>query len=376
MAGRYFSRLFGCSANGMGSNDNPITSIEGDQCKKRRHYQREKKLAQHLYGQYSMALVQANSENEDRCQLVSGPLSNVPGGPTGVFVGIYDGHAGDICSQFVLDNLFNDLKTAITDQHINEVNPFTIQQAYLSTEEKFLVHARANWGQNGKLASTGSCCLSGVVHGHTLYVANAGDSRAVLARWGVGDENAEAVQLSIDCNANDAQQRDELRAEHQDDPNLLKLRNGRWLVRDRIEVTRAIGDVYLKFSEFNRFPLQARFRLQHSILRPILKAEPIVEAYQLDEHDKFVIFASNGLWGEVTNEQAVTVVRASPRSGAARALLREALVRASHRHNMQYQQLINLPLDNKRSFHDDISIVILFFDTLPEPVNIPVVELL
>ncbi|KAJ1695513.1 hypothetical protein LUZ63_012211 [Rhynchospora breviuscula] len=372
MAGRFFSRLFG----GSGSDDNPITSIQGHQCKKRRHYQREKKLASHLYGQYSMALVQANVINEDRCQLVSGPLSNDPDGPTGVFVGIYDGHAGDICSQFVLDNLFNDFKTAITNQHLQEVNPAIIQQAYLRTENKFLEHARANWRhRNWKLASTGSCCLSGVVNGNRLYVANAGDSRAVLARWGAGDENVEAVQLSIDYNANDAESREELRAEHQDDPYLFRVTNGRVRVRDRIEVTRAIGDFYLKYNEFNRYPLEVRYRHQHPINRPILKAQPTVETYQLGPNDRFVIFGSQGLWREVTNEEAVSVVAASTRSGAARALLKEALVRASHRNNIQYQELINLPIDLKHYRHEDISIVILFFDNLPVIAEEMVVEL-
>jgi serine/threonine protein phosphatase PrpC len=58
-----------------------------------------------------MAVAQANYHNEDRCQLVSGDLTDVVNGPRGVFVGVYDGHGGTTCSQFVLNNLFHNLKS-------------------------------------------------------------------------------------------------------------------------------------------------------------------------------------------------------------------------------------------------------------------------
>ncbi|KAJ4753189.1 Protein phosphatase 2C family protein [Rhynchospora pubera] len=366
MAGRFFARLFGLS----GSDDNPRTTIRGRiKGNKRKHYHWEKKVARHLCGQYSMAVAQANLKNEDRCQLVSGSLSNIArNGPTGVFVGIYDGHGGDICSQFVLDNLFNDLKSAISNQPGHVDYPAAIQQAYLSTEDRFLGLARRNWERIPRLAAVGSCCLSGVVCNNVLHVANAGDSRAVLARWGVGDENAEAVQLSIDYNAQDEDRRNELQLQHTDDPVLFSVVNGTYRVRGRIQVTRAIGDFYLKSNEFNREPLEARYRQQQPIVRPILKAEPTILTYDLEADDKFVIFASDGLWTDVTNEEAVSIVKHSPRSGAAKALLVEALSKASQRNNLEYQQLINLPLADKRYHHDDISIVILFFDNLPAPV--------
>ncbi|KAJ4772805.1 Protein phosphatase 2C [Rhynchospora pubera] len=356
---RFFSRLFVLS----GSDDNPRTTIRGRiKGIKKNHYQWEKKLARHLCGQYSMAVAQANLYNEDRCQLVSGSLSTIAhNGPTGVFVGIYDGHGGDICSQFVLDHLFNNLKAAITNQQ-GYVDAMAIQQAYIRTENRFFSHVRSNWRLKPRLAAVGSCCLSGIVHNHVLYVANAGNSRAVIGKWGVGDENAEAVQLSIDYNANDQDRRNELLLEHHDDPDLFRVVNGSYCVRGRIQVTRSFGHLYLKSNEFNREPLEQEYRQERPIDRPILKAVPTVHTYQLEADDKFVIFASDGLWGNVTNEEAVSIVKGSPRSGAAKALLAEALNRASQRNNLEYHQLLNLPLIVKKTYHDDISIVILYFD--------------
>ena len=60
-----------------------------------------KDLGNHLYGEFSMAVVQANSSLEDRGELESGPLSSNHLGPQGTFIGVYDGHGGNDVSEFV-----------------------------------------------------------------------------------------------------------------------------------------------------------------------------------------------------------------------------------------------------------------------------------
>jgi pyruvate dehydrogenase phosphatase len=78
-------------------------------------------------------------------------------------------------------------------------------------------------------------------------------------------------------------------------------------------VSRSIGDVYLKKSEFNREPLHAKFRLREPFQKPILSGEPSISVHQLQQHDQFLIFASDGLWEHLTNEEAVRIVQNSPR---------------------------------------------------------------
>jgi len=70
-----------------------------------------KDLGNHLYGEFSMAVIQANSSLEDRSQLESGPLTSDYLGPQGTFIGVYDGHGGSAASQFVTDNLFANVKS-------------------------------------------------------------------------------------------------------------------------------------------------------------------------------------------------------------------------------------------------------------------------
>ena len=70
-----------------------------------------KDTGQHVNGDFSMAVVQANNLLEDQCQIESGPLSLLDSGPCGTFVGVYDGHGGPETACYINDNLFNHLKS-------------------------------------------------------------------------------------------------------------------------------------------------------------------------------------------------------------------------------------------------------------------------
>ena len=80
------------------------------------------------------------------------------------------------------------------------------------------------------------------------------------------------------------------------------------------QISRAIGDAYLKRAEFNREPLLARFRLPEPFNKPILKAEPTILVQKLYPEDQFLIFASDGLWEHLSNQEAVDFVRSCPRN--------------------------------------------------------------
>lgn len=70
-----------------------------------------KDIGQHLNGDYSMAVVQANMLLEDQSQIESGPLTFLDSGPYGTFIGVYDGHGGPETSRYVNDHLFHNLKS-------------------------------------------------------------------------------------------------------------------------------------------------------------------------------------------------------------------------------------------------------------------------
>lgn len=70
-----------------------------------------KDCGRHVNGEFSMAVVQANSLLEDQCQIESGSLSSLESGPYGTFVGVYDGHGGPETSRYINDHLFQHLKS-------------------------------------------------------------------------------------------------------------------------------------------------------------------------------------------------------------------------------------------------------------------------
>lgn len=79
-----------------------------------------------------------------------------------------------------------------------------------------------------------------------------------------------------------------------------------------LQISRSIGDAYLKKAEFNREPLLPKFRLPEPFHKPILLAEPTVSVQRLYPEDQFLIFASDGLWEHLSNQEAVDIVHNCP----------------------------------------------------------------
>ncbi|KAL1822658.1 hypothetical protein ACET3Z_009436 [Daucus carota] len=319
-----------------------------------------KDLGLHVNGEFSMAVIQANNLLEDHSQLESGPLSAVQSGPLGTFIGVYDGHGGPEAARFVNDNLFPNLKK-FTSEH-QEVSANVIRKAYLSTEEAFLSLVREQWRSKPQIASVGTCCLAGIICNGHLYVANAGDSRVVLGRAERAVRGVTALQLSTEHNASMQSVRDELRSMHPDDSQIVVLKHKVWRVKGIIQISRSIGDAYLKKSEFNREPLSAKFRLPVPFKKPILSAEPSILIHKLSSKDQFLIFASDGLWEHLSNQEAVNIVYNHPRNGIARRLVKAALQIAAKKREMRYSDLKKIDRGVRRHFHDDITVIVVFLD--------------
>ncbi|ONH97181.1 hypothetical protein PRUPE_7G174300 [Prunus persica] len=320
-----------------------------------------KDTGQHLNGEFSMAVVQANSLLEDQSQVESGPLSTLESGPYGTFVGIYDGHGGPETSRYINDHLFQNLKRFTSEQQSMSVD--VIRKAYQATEEGFLSVVTKQWPMKPQIAAVGSCCLVGVICGGTLYIANVGDSRAVLGRVMKATGEVLAIQLSSEHNVAIESVRQEMHSLHPDDSRIVVLKHNVWRVKGLIQVSRSIGDIYLKKAEFNREPLYTKFRLREPFTRPILSSEPSISVHELQPHDQFVIFASDGLWEHLSNQEAVDIVQNHPRSGSARRLVKTALQEAAKKREMRYSDLKKIERGVRRHFHDDITVIVVFLDS-------------
>ncbi|XP_010267931.1 PREDICTED: probable protein phosphatase 2C 42 [Nelumbo nucifera] len=309
-------------------------------------------LGRYAFGDFSMAVIQANQVLEDQSQIESGPF--------GAFVGVYDGHGGPDAARYVCDHLFRNFQERSAEAQ--GVTCETIRRAFLQTEEGFTALVSELWNSQPHMATVGACCLVGVICQRTLYVANLGDSRVVLGKKVGNTGGVAAIQLSTEHNANLEAVRQELRDSHPNDPQIVVLKHGVWRVKGIIQVSRSIGDVYMKHAQYNREPINAKFRLSEPMNMPILTANPSIISHPLQPNDSFLIFASDGLWEHLSNERAVDIVQNNPHSGSARRLIKAALQEAARKREMRFSDLQRIDKKVRRHFHDDITVIVLFLN--------------
>lgn len=111
-----------------------------------------------------------------------------------------------------------------------------IKKAFQATEEGFFSVVTKQWPSKPQIAAVGSCCLVGVICSGTLYIANLGDSRAVLGRLVKATGEVLSVQLSAEHNASIESVRQELYSMHPDDSHIVMLKHNVWRVKGLIQV--------------------------------------------------------------------------------------------------------------------------------------------
>ncbi|KAL8459819.1 hypothetical protein ACS0TY_030898 [Phlomoides rotata] len=308
-------------------------------------------LEKHSHGEFSFAIVQANEVLEDHSQVETGRHAT--------FVGVYDGHGGAETAKYINDHLFRHLLKLA--QENGTMSEDIIKNALSNTENGFLTLVRRAYTIRPEIAAIGSCCLVGVIWKGTLYTANVGDSRAVLGSLDKSNKIV-AEQLTRDHNACMEEVRKELKALHPEDSQIVVLKQGVWRIKGIIQVSRSIGDAYLKRPEFALDPSFPRFHLPEPLRRPVLRADPSISVKDLEANDRFVIFASDGLWEQLTNQEAVEIVHNNPRVGIARRLVITGLEKASKTRKIPYKEVKKLEQGVRRHVHDDITVIVIFLD--------------
>ncbi|KAG6588705.1 putative protein phosphatase 2C 63 [Cucurbita argyrosperma subsp. argyrosperma] len=311
-------------------------------------------LKPHASGDYSIAVVQANSCLEDQSQVFTSPSAT--------YVGVYDGHGGPEASRFVNKHLVPYMHKFALEQ--GGLSEDVIKKAFNATEEEFLRLVKMALPAKPRIASVGSCCLVGAISNKKLYIANLGDSRAVLGRRVSENQRTPVVaeRLSTDHNVGVDEIREEVVALHPDDAHIVVYTRGVWRIKGIIQVSRSIGDVYLKKPEFNRDPIFQQFGNPVPLKRPVMTAEPSILTRELKPQDLFLIFASDGLWEQLTDEAAVEIVVKNPRAGIAKRLVNAALHEAARKREMRYAEIKKLEKGIRRHFHDDITVIVVYLD--------------
>ena len=290
-------------------------------------------------------------------------------------------------------------------------------RGYERTDRGFMTAIRPAFDVGfGEVGRVGCCAVSVVIASDVLVVANAGDCRAVLGskatpgdappssapsqtqpEQGSGGDAAHplatagalvdptslpstpaalaavgwaATPLSQDHNSRLEREQSRLRRAHPGEDDIVVCRSPTsCYVKGRLQPTRALGDMYLKYSEFNG---RAGTRLYGRHVKapytpPYITATPQVQSHALrGGEDAFLLLACDGIWDVFSNEEAVAFVAndTGDPSTVSERLIAAVLAREAAAKGLTVEQLQAVrPGRVRRSMHDDMTAMVLWLDT-------------
>lgn len=255
--------------------------------------------------------------NEDKimiCATIKKPSSSkMKTWPKISYFAIFDGHGGEECSEFLKNNFLNYLVE-------NKNFPFDIKLSMIETFQKieedfFKLKCKDTLEESEK---SGSCALISIIFDNKIYIANLGDSRAILSMNG----GTKVKQLTVDhkpenvkeferatkngsqiyLDDSDELDRDETKLHFiKDKAELEKMvvikQNS---TEDKIfrvypsdlAVMRTIGDIRAKKKEFGGIP--------GTIINT-----PDVFIFDINSTDDFIIMGCDGIFDDLNNQEVV-----------------------------------------------------------------------
>lgn len=234
------------------------------------------------------------------------------------FAGVFDGHGGDECSNYLVDALphhvrqgmYNErqaLRAAIetsrsssraeqTEDAASELMRKILKQAYLKADKEFITPKTA--------PQSGSTAATIILLGRRLFAANVGDSRVVLCRGG-----GQCVELTSDHKPSRPDEAARVRAA------------GGFILHKRVmgelAITRAFGDKSFKMGIKAMLEEEAdeisrglnENEQAKDLTAPLVSAEPEIASMVLSHNDEFLLLACDGLFDVFRSQDAIALAR-------------------------------------------------------------------
>ncbi|KAL3666137.1 hypothetical protein V7S43_008926 [Phytophthora oleae] len=250
---------------------------------------------------------------EDRYSVVERLLDqeeDVKSSPS--LLAVYDGHNGAYASEYARRR-FKDLlsenadlmeisrraqQSELTDDDVEEIRELLVD-VFATVDAEILQRTVILNKRDG------STVLLGLLVGGKLFIANLGDSRGVLAQ---AEENSEesdeeeevpgAVRLSVDHKPDLKEE-----TERVEEAGGKVIFSGCWRVAHdqiplRLAISRSLGDHPLKTN------------LPASCSAPLVSVVPDVHVLNVEAAGEYIVFASDGLWDRLSDDDAAKIVRA------------------------------------------------------------------
>lgn len=182
--------------------------------------------------------------------------------------GIFDGHGGNRCSKYLSENLINVL---LEEEEFTSDLSAALKKTFITLNQNYFSSIKYYPTFEG---STAICVL---LRENKLLVANVGDCRAILLSKG------KCTQLSNDHKLHNLKEQNRIIALGGN----ITIRKGIARVNGILAVTRAFGDFDLK---------------------DIIKPDPELTNYDLNDSDDFIVIASDGLWDVLSNQDVCDII--------------------------------------------------------------------
>ncbi|XP_075425636.1 integrin-linked kinase-associated serine/threonine phosphatase 2C isoform X2 [Ascaphus truei] len=195
------------------------------------------------------------------------------------YFAVFDGHGGSRAARYAAHNLHRNLAKKLPQgdgSSMEKAMKRCLLDAFKQTDEEFLKQA-ASQKPTWKDGTTAICVL---VADNILYIANLGDSKALLCR--INEETQKPTVLTLSREHNPTQYEERMRIQRAGG----NVRDGR--VLGVLEVSRSLGDGQYK--------------------RCGVISTPDVKRCPLTPSDRFVLLACDGLFKAFSPEEAVTFI--------------------------------------------------------------------
>ena len=221
--------------------------------------------------------------------------------PKTSFFGIYDGHGGSMCSEFLRDCLH---KLILNDTNFPENVELAIRNGFFNAEKNFLNEIALDPNDTNVITDrSGSCAVVVLIVDKKIYVANVGDSRALFSEKKgknfvvVTDDhkpnNINEKNRIIKNGGHVYQSRTVISGAENENLNGQILFGPYRVLPGRLSVSRTIGDIEAKSEKFGGNP-------------NVIIWEPDIFIYDLNKNDiDFFIMGCDGIFDQMSNQEVM-----------------------------------------------------------------------
>ena len=239
--------------------------------------------------------------NEDRVSIIinmNKPKNYIKKWPKISFFGIYDGHGGEGCAEYLRDNLH---KLICENDFFPDNIPEAIEYGIAKAEYDFLNNYALSPNKEEILDKSGSCAIIILIVDSNIFIANVGDSRCLLSM----DNGNKYIVVTKDHKPNSPNEMLRIKKNggniYQSQTLINNLENsflnGKILIGPyrvipgRLSVCRTIGDAESKLQKFGGNP-------------NVIISTPDIFFYDLKKENlDFFILGCDGIYDQMSNKE-------------------------------------------------------------------------